>query len=158
MPRLFNRNNEARNRRDTRIRVLANTPRFLKWINKLDGYQKKRNTGHRLSNNNKKLENYFHKNIHNHFRIAGQLSVLPRTRVNIIKKLLNVYNNAKAIINAREQQRLNNERRRANARRPATIRRVNAPSLNVQIGKRMNGRGPNIVVISPNNKRIISLG
>jgi hypothetical protein len=135
---------------------------LIHWLESLEKYQKKRiNTGRNLSNNNKFWEKYSEKVIRNHFRRAGASMALPYNRVKMITKIRNVYQNAAAIINAQRQMRENTARRRAqqranerlrreiNARPPATIRRANVPSRNVQFGKRTNGRGPNVVVLSP---------
>ena len=160
MPRLLNRARSAQNRRSTRVRVMAIDPGLIFWLKRLERYQKQRiNTGGNLSNNNKFWENFSEKALRNHFRREGASAALPRNRVKLITKLRNVYQDAAAIINARRQnlenraRRLANERqRRANERlrRARPPSRVNVPSLNrIQFGKRTNGRGPNVVVLSP---------
>jgi hypothetical protein len=132
---------------------MAIDPGLFFWLESLEKYQKQRiNTGRNLSNNNKHWEKYSEQVLRKHFRRAGASGALPRNRLKMIAKLRNVYQNAAAIINARRQIRENSARRRANERlrraRPSS--RVTVPSLNgVQLGKRTNGRGPNVIVVSP---------
>lgn len=89
------------------------------------------------------------KEIRNAFRNAGHANVLPLTRNKMINKLASVArgarNNLRAAIRARE----NEKRKRENA----THRQVSVPSLRVNYGKRENGRGPNVLVLSPGNNR-----
>jgi hypothetical protein len=136
---------------------------LISWLESLEKYRNQRinNTGRNLSNNNKHWEKVSEEVIRKHFRRAGASRALPYNRAKMITKLRNVYQNAAAIIRVQRQLRENralqlaqqraNERlrREINARPPATIRRANVPSRNVQLGKRTNGRGPNVVVLSP---------
>ena len=164
MPRLLNSARSAQNRRNTRVRVMAIDPGLIFWLTRLENYQKQRiNTGRNLSNHNKHLEKISEKVLRNHFRRAGASMALPYNRAKMITKLRNVYQDAAAIINSRRQnlenraRRLANERqRRANERlrRARPPNRVTVPSVNgVQFAKRTNGRGPNMVVVSPHSAR-----
>ncbi len=165
MPRLLNSARSAQNRRNTRVRVMAIDPTgLISWIESLEKYRNQRiNTGRNLSNNNKYWEKISEKVIRNHFRRAGASTALPYNRAKMITKLRNVYQDAAAIIGARRQnlenraRRLANERqRRANERlrRARPPNRVTVPSVNgVQLAKRTNGRGPTVIVVSPQSAR-----
>lgn len=157
MPRLLNRGRSAQNRRNTRVRVMAIDPSgLISWLESLEKYRNQRiNTGRNLSNNNKHWEKVSEEVIRKHFRRAGASGALPRSRLKMIAKLRNVYQDAAAIIRAQRQLRDNREiqlaQRRANERlrRARPPNRVTVPSLNVHLGKRTNGRGPNVIVVSP---------
>lgn len=165
MPRLLNRGRAAQNRRATRAHVLARDyGTHMSSLNSLEEYQKQRvNTGYELNRINRGWEIYSEKTLRKLFRREGASHVLPRSRLKLIAKLRNVYANALAIANAERQFRNEMERRRANERRRLANEkrrralppnRVNVPSLNrVQFGKRTNGRGPNMVVVSPKSAR-----
>jgi hypothetical protein len=158
MPRLLNRGRAAQNRRNTRTRIMAaENGTLLSWIPKLERYQKLRvNTGRKLNRVTQNWENCALEVIRRHFRDAGASNALPRSRLKLIAKLRNVYANALAIANAQRQLRDDIARRNANERRRRARppNRVTVPSLNrVQFGKRTNGRGPNVIVVSPQSAR-----
>jgi hypothetical protein len=79
--------------------------------------------------------------IRNAFRNAGHANALPFSIDKMINKLTTVERNARRII-----------RNAASKRVLETHRRVTVPSLNVQLAKRTNGRGQNVVVISPGRR------
>jgi len=158
MPRLLNRGRAAQNRRATRAHVLARDyGTHMSSLNSLEEYQKQRvNTGYELNRINRGWEIYSEKTLRKLFRREGASHVLPRSRLKLIAKLRNVYANALAIANAERQIRNNNARRLANEKRRRALppNRVTVPSLNgVQFAKRTNGRGPNMVVVSPKSAR-----
>ena len=159
MPRLLNRGRAAQNRRNARVRVMAaENGTLLSWLPKLERYQQKRvSTGRRKLNMvTQSWENCALEVIRRRFREAGASNALPRSRLKLIAKLRNVYANASAIVNAERQIRNNNARRNANEKRRRALppNRVTVPSLNrVQFAKRTNGRGPNMIVVSPQSAR-----
>jgi hypothetical protein len=121
--------------------------RLLSALEYLQIFKAHRHMG--LSQDAKNAINKLNKEIRKAFRNAGRANVLPLTRNKMINKLASVArgarNNLRAAIRARE----NEKRKRENA----THRRVSVPSLHVNYGKRENGRGPNVLVLSPGNNR-----
>lgn len=131
----------SQKRRNMRIRLMSNNGgSLMRRLASLETYQKKRvNTGRNLSENNKHWEKYQLNIIRNLFREAGASRALPFRRLKVIAKLRNVYPNALAIVRARSQSNKNKNR--------TPIRPENVSSL--KFGKRLNGRGPNVLVLSP---------
>ena len=137
MPRLLN---SSQKRRNMRVRLMSNNGgSLMRRLKRLEHFQKQRiNTGRNLSNFNKNWEKYQLEVIRNQFREAGALRALPYGRLKIISKLRNVYPNALLILSARHEAKT------------SPFRRATVPSLNgVQLAKRTNGRGPNVLVWSP---------
>jgi len=140
MTRLFNREGAAANRRAIRTRIMANNS-LLESLQILQLLRRSRGVGPRMSPEVLAIEKRKIKVIRNAFRNAGHANALPFSIDKMINKLTTVERNARRII-----------RNAASKRVLETHRRVTVPSLNVQLAKRTNGRGPNMVVISPGRR------
>lgn len=148
MVRLFNREGAATNRRNIRARIMANNS-LLGALQILQMLRQSRVLSPRMSPEVQAIEKRKIKLIRNAFRNAGHTNALPFSIEKMINKLTTVERNARRILSAAKRNRENAARKRMNQ----TNRRVSVPSTRVNYGKRENGRGPNVVVISPGNNR-----
>lgn len=127
MTRLFNRGRTAANNRAAVRRTMMARANLLSALRALQTYRTHRHIGFNQGARND--QNRLNREIRNAFRRAGHASVLPLTRNKMINKL--------AIA--------------ARAKPPnVTHRKVTVPTLRLNYGRRINGRGPNVLFFSPN--------
>lgn len=126
MARLFNRGRAAANNRAAVRRTMMARTNLLSALRALQTYRTHRHIGFNQGARND--QNRLNREIRNAFRRAGHASVLPLTRNKMINKL------AIAV----------------RAKPSAPHRKVTVPTLRLNYGRRINGRGPNVLVLSPN--------